>query len=158
MKPAFVSFGFCVLLACGGPFGPAQLPADDLPADVSTIKSISPDQARRLVAGYRMAEVEIPIKGRGVFKSDLVLPLNGLERLDAETAKPLTAFAGEVISLGGLQTLDAATARELAQFLLARTGDPVTPAGPRGALVSAPRGAAIRARRPERAAAGAPSR
>lgn len=116
MKSTVVALVLFALLACGGPFGPAHLSADDPPADVSTIKSLSPDQARKLVAGYSMAEVEIVIKGRGVFKSDLVLPLNGLERLDAETAKVLATFGGEVLSLGGLQALDAATAGALAQF------------------------------------------
>jgi hypothetical protein len=59
-------------------FGPLIALADELPAHANMIESLTPEQARKLVATF----------------SGGVLNLDGLTTLDAETVKTLTAFEG----------------------------------------------------------------
>jgi hypothetical protein len=79
--------------------GPLVVMADELPDDTNKITSLTPEQAKRLVA-------EVKVDG---------LSLNGLTTLDATTAKALAEFKGD-LTLSGLTTLDADTAKALAEF------------------------------------------
>jgi hypothetical protein len=89
-----------LLLVCASLFlGPLVVMADELPEYTNKITSLTPEQAKRLVA-------EVKVDG---------LSLNGLTTLDATTAKALAEFKGHYLSLG-LTTLEAATAKALAGF------------------------------------------
>jgi hypothetical protein len=67
--------------------GPLVVMADELPDDTNKITSLTPEQAKRLVA-------EVKVDG---------LSLNGLTTLDADTAKALAEFKGGRLDLDGLQ-------------------------------------------------------
>jgi hypothetical protein len=67
--------------------GPLVATADDVPEDTDKITSLTPEQAKRLVA-------EVKVDG---------LSLNGLTTLDADTAKALAEFKGGRLDLDGLQ-------------------------------------------------------
>jgi hypothetical protein len=82
----------CLLMA------PLVVMADELPEDTDKITSLTPEQAKRLVA-------EVTVDG---------LSLNGLTTLDATTANALAEFKGD-LTLSGLTTLDADTAKALAE-------------------------------------------
>jgi beta-lactamase regulating signal transducer with metallopeptidase domain len=70
-------------------------PADELPADTSSIKSLTPEQAKKLVREF---------KGR-------MLYLPGLTTLDADTAKALAEFKGDMgLSIPSLVKLNPPTA------------------------------------------------
>lgn len=108
------------LLSC-----PLVAMADGLPKETRKIKSLTPEQARKLVAelkgeyltlsGLTALDVETA-KALAEFKGDRLgsLNLNGLTTLDVETAKALAEFKGKDLRLCGLTTLDAGTARALA--------------------------------------------
>lgn len=91
------------------------------PADTNAIKTLTADQARGLVAGFKGVEVRIAVGGRrdgrgGPVSQAVGLPLDGLKTIDAETAAALAAFAGTSLHLGGLPELPADCARALASF------------------------------------------
>ena len=88
----------CLLL------GPLAVIAKESPADTDKIKSLSPEQARKLVAN---------LKGKGQR-----LDLNGLTKLDADTAKALAQYKGRdlYLYLNGLTTLSPEAATALAGF------------------------------------------
>ena len=74
--------------------------ANESPEDTSNLKSLTPEQARKLV------ELE----------TNSSLPLHGLTALDVDTAKALAEFKGHTLILCGLTTLDADAAKALAEF------------------------------------------
>lgn len=97
-----VSIPLAALAVCLGFFG-ADGPAranDDLPRDTKQIETLTPDQARKLVADF----------------NGTLLVLDGLTILDVETAKALASYGGDVLVLGGLTALDSEVARALAGF------------------------------------------
>ena len=79
---------------------PSRALADELPKDTNQIESLTPEQAKTLLAEF---------KGQDLY-------LNGLTTLDADTAKALAEFKGQYLYLNGLTTLDADTAKALADF------------------------------------------
>lgn len=101
--------GFLVLFAVAG----ATARADELPKDTNSLESLTPQQAQRLAAEFPGVQVEFaPTRSTTIETTDRGLPLCGLRSLDAETAKALAAYAGELV-LGGLSSVDAATAEAL---------------------------------------------
>ena len=88
-----------VVLACLL-LGPLAAMAKEPSDDTNKIKSLPPEQARKMVAEF---------KGPWLY-------LNGLTTLDADTAKALAAFKGQGLYLNVLTTLDADTAKALAEF------------------------------------------
>jgi hypothetical protein len=99
MKPARLFLYVVALLVSGFPLDPARLQADELPEDTNKIESLTPEQANRLATDFK----------------GLVLQLEGLTTLDAETAKALAEFKGD-LSLDGLTTLSPEAAKALAEF------------------------------------------
>jgi hypothetical protein len=98
--------------------------ADELPKDTSKIESLTPAQARKLVAEFKGGGLGLQglttldadtAKVLAEFKCQL-LDLNGLTTLDVATAKALSEFKGACLDLNGLTTLDAAIAKALSDF------------------------------------------
>jgi beta-lactamase regulating signal transducer with metallopeptidase domain len=106
--------------------------ADDLPADTSSITSLTPEQARLVVGealpacvlqrhpeksarerATMLAEILANRETAEVYESWAILRLNGLTTLDAETAEVLANFKG-ILDLDGLPALDPEAARHLA--------------------------------------------
>lgn len=89
--------------------------ADRLPADTNKIESLTPEQARTLVARVRRSR---DVVGRpGLLASGRRwdgLALNGLKTLDAETAAVLAEFTGTALTFNGLKTLTPDVAAALA--------------------------------------------
>lgn len=75
-------------------------PAHERSQDTKAIKRLTPQQARELVARYKGQE----------------LSLDGLNTLDADTAKALAAFDGERLWLNGLVTLEPDAAQALSAY------------------------------------------
>jgi len=80
--------------------GPLIVMADELPANPREIQRLTPEQAKKLAAEFK----------------GILLSLNGLTTLDADTAKALAEFKGRSLELSGLTTLAADTAKALAEF------------------------------------------
>jgi hypothetical protein len=78
--------------------GPLIVMADELPANPREIQRLTPEQAKKLAAEFK----------------GILLSLNGLTTLDADTAKALAEFEGVRLLLSGLTTLAADTAKALA--------------------------------------------
>jgi len=91
--------------------------ADRLPADTNKIESLTPEQARTLVARVRRSRDMV---GRpGLLASGRSwdgLALDGLKTLDAETAAVLAEFTGVALTLNGLKTLTPDAAAALAGY------------------------------------------
>jgi len=104
------------LLVSGFSFGFAPVRADELPEDTNKIKSLTPEQARKLAEEFPGVDVEVEIKGYFKAKVPACLPMNGLKSLDAETAKSLAGYDKGPLLFNGLTTLDAATAKALAEY------------------------------------------
>jgi hypothetical protein len=90
-------------------------------ADTNAIETLTPDQARGLVAGFKGVEVTIAVGGPregvdGPASRAVGLPLDGLKTIDAETAAALAAFPGTSLHLRGLTVLPADCGRALATF------------------------------------------
>ena len=80
----------------------------------STIESLTPAQAEKLVADFVPTALEVEVR-LGMFVTDpQCLILNGLKSLDAKTAAVLAAGWKGGIMLGGLTSLDVDAARALA--------------------------------------------
>jgi beta-lactamase regulating signal transducer with metallopeptidase domain len=97
------------------PAGSGTRPAAaELPKDTNTIESLTVEEARKLVEEFP------PFTRIGSLTGSLprhaMLPLQGLQCLDVETAKALAKFKGGGLDLSGLTTLDAESARALAGF------------------------------------------
>jgi hypothetical protein len=106
--------------------------AAELPNDTNAITSLTPEQARVVVAealpacvlqrhpeksarerATMLAEILASKERADVYESWAILRLNGLTTLDAETAKVLATFKG-ILDLDGLPALDPEAARLLA--------------------------------------------
>jgi hypothetical protein len=121
--PAFAAAGLAGLLVAVSLAAPAR--ADELPKDTNQIKSLTPEQARKLVE-HALTEQIIQRypdeRSRAmvvnhketveILESWARLRLNGLTTLDAETAKALALFKG-TLELDGLPALTPEAAREL---------------------------------------------
>jgi hypothetical protein len=88
--------------------------ADELSKDTNEIETLTPQEAKDLVARFPGKDIEVEIKGIFRHPAPQCLPLNGLKTLDAETAAALAAYGKAGLVLNGLETLDAATAKALA--------------------------------------------
>lgn len=89
--------------------------AAEPPTDTNAIERLTPEEAKRLVQGFRGVTAEFEIKGLvPSITMTHCLPLNGLKSLDAETAKELAGYRFGPLMLNGLTTLDADTAKALA--------------------------------------------
>jgi hypothetical protein len=82
--------------------------ADELPENLGNVHSLSLQQAKTLVAEFKL-NGSLPDGANGLF-------LRGLETLSVETAKTLSEFAGPFIELNGLTSLDAATAKAIGKY------------------------------------------
>ena len=97
MKPAAgLSILVAAMLVSLASLSPSRALADELPKDTNQIESLTPEQAKTLLAE---------------FKGDY-LSLDGLTTLDAATATALAEFKGFLV-LDGLTTFDAGTDHRL---------------------------------------------
>ena len=115
MQPRVVRFRLARLAAtlvpllCVGVVAPAA----EIPTDTNAIETLTPADARRLVADFPAEGVPVEFSpANGVSTAFNGLPLNGLKSLDAETAAALAGYQGQLV-LGGLTELVAATAKAL---------------------------------------------
>jgi len=121
MKPPFTSFALIVALASLMTLGPNGTRADELPKDTNKIEALTPAQARKLVNEFSGVPGEVPVICQlRVGKPERValdmagcLPLNGVQRLNAETAAVLADYDKGPILLHGLTSLDADAATAL---------------------------------------------
>ena len=102
------------LLALGQAIGFTAAVADDQPAGTDTIESLTPEQAKALVAEWPGIQYRKKLKGSEVGLGDC-LPLNALKRLDPATAQALAGWEGALF-IDGLTELDAETAKALGEF------------------------------------------
>ena len=77
---------------------PSRALADELPKDTNQIESLTPEQAKTLLAEFKGQQLD----------------LNGLTTLDADIAKVLAEFKGRGLALNGLTSLNIANAKALA--------------------------------------------
>jgi hypothetical protein len=89
--------------------------ADELPADTNTIKSLTPEQARKQARKLVTLSVE---QARQLVerKSGYILSIDGLKSLDVDVAKVLARSQNNWLFLNGLKTIDAETAKSLAGY------------------------------------------
>jgi hypothetical protein len=92
------TLGHLLLVLAALLVGPLVVMADELPEDPAEIKTLTPEQARELVAEFKGDYLSLD-------------SLDGLTTLDADTAKALAEFKGGWLELKGLTTLDADTAK-----------------------------------------------
>lgn len=105
--------GLAGLLVAVSLTAPAR--ADELPKDPNQIKSLTPEQARKLMEQFEPVEVRASIPNDGYLFAGGGLPLNGLESLDAATAAILVRDHDSLtLQFNALSSLDADTARVLA--------------------------------------------
>ena len=102
------------LLALGQAIGFTAAVADDQPAGTDTIESLTPEQAKALVAEWPGIQYRKKLKGSEVGLGDC-LPLNALKTLDPATAQALAGWEGALF-IDGLTELDAETAKALGEF------------------------------------------
>ena len=130
MKPAaglsILVAAILVALELLASLSPSRALADELPKDTNQIESLTPEQAKTLLAEFTGRSNYLELSGLTAldaatakplaeFKGDFVF-LNGLSTLDADTAKALAEFKGQQLRLNGLTALDAGTAKTLAEF------------------------------------------
>ncbi len=103
------------LLVAWMALGFATVRGDELPKDTNKIKSLTPEQARKLAEEFRGVHVSVSTStdGRGWSHG---LPLQGITTLDPKTAKELARFKGNAILLTGLSTFDIDTAKSFTTF------------------------------------------
>ena len=108
----------CLLL------GPLAVIAKEPHADTNKITSLTPEQARKLVATFKDGGLDLShlttldadtAKALAEFKGQW-LSLDGVTKLDADTAEALAEFKIQLLTLEGLKTLDTDTAQALAEF------------------------------------------
>lgn len=107
-----------VVAACGA-VAPRHARADELPEDTNRIESLTPEQAKKLVATFPGVVITVEGDIDGSMPLPEALPLNGLKTLDAETAAALAAYdKGRLhpLLLDGLTTLSPDAAQALASF------------------------------------------
>ena len=101
MKPAAgLSIIVAAMLVSLALLSPSRALADELPKDTNQIESLTPEQAKTLLAEFKGQQLD----------------LNGLTTLDADTAKALAEFKSAGLLLDGVTTLDADTTKPLAEF------------------------------------------
>ena len=105
-----------VVIVAGMSLDLARVRADELPTDTNKIKSLTPEQARKLAREFPGVEVKART-GEGNFSQwSHGLPLQALTSLDPKTAQELAQFDGQVILLTGLTTFDIDIAKSFAAF------------------------------------------
>jgi hypothetical protein len=97
-------------------FGPLVAMADEFPKDTYKIKSLTVEEAKRLVKEFKGVEVQFECLDDRTVELRNSLPLNGLKKLDHEVAQVLTGYKTGPLILQGLGVIDAATAAALAEF------------------------------------------
>ena len=109
---SLVLFAKC---AVGGVLLGSPALADKLPADTNTIKSLTPEQARKQARKLVTLSVE---QARQLVErnSDYILSIDGLKSLDVDVAKVLARSQNNWLFLNGLETIDAETAKSLAGY------------------------------------------
>jgi hypothetical protein len=90
------------------------IPADQGPMDTNAIKSLTPEQARKLATTF--PGVDVVLERPRYRRVEKCLPLDGVQAIDAETARALVGYAKGPMLLNGLTTLSAEAAAELAKF------------------------------------------
>jgi len=122
---ARLSLPVVAVLLSGMSLGFSPVRADEFPTNTSTIESLTPEQAKRLVTEFKGAYylnlVGPPTLDAGAAKALAefkggALVLNCLTTLDADTIKALAVFQGQHLYLDGLTTLDTDSAKALAEF------------------------------------------
>lgn len=88
----------------------------DVADDTNRIETLTPTQARLLVADVKGAEAAFEAGGIGQVLLPNCLPLNGLRALDSETASILARSAYTILLLDGLVTIPPDTLQELGEF------------------------------------------
>jgi len=127
MKPAAgSSIVAAALILALVSLSPACALADELPKDTNQIESLTPEQAKTLLAEFKGRSNDLSLNGLTALDVDTAKALaefkssylffNGLTTLDADTAKALAEFKGAGLLLDGLTTLNAATAKAIAEF------------------------------------------
>ena len=130
MKPAaglsILVAAMLVSLELLASLSPSRALADELPKDTNQIESLTPEQAKTLLAEFTGRSNYLQLDGLTALDADTAkrlaefkgdyLTLSALTTLDADTAKALAEFKGDYLTLKGLTTLDAATAKTLAEF------------------------------------------
>lgn len=106
-----------MLISCSVPVAADEIALESL----STVTTLTPAQARQLVASMRGSTATIDTgKGNTWVKNGARFPgalmLNGLQSLDAETAAVLATYARGPLFLDGLTELDTEAARALQGF------------------------------------------
>ena len=109
---SLVLFAKC---AVGGVLLGSPALADKLPADTNTIKSLTPEQARKLVKEFPGANGSVKLSDGMIVTERESLPLNGLKSVDVETAEALAGYTRGMLLLNGLATLSEEAATKLAQ-------------------------------------------
>lgn len=109
------------LLVAGMALGFATVRGDELPKDTNKIKSLTPEQARKLAEEFRGVHVSVSISTDDVMLPcrrgwSHGLPLQGITTLDPKTAKELARFKGNAILLTGLSSFDIDTAKSFTTF------------------------------------------
>lgn len=89
---------------------------DDVSDDTNRIETLTPTQARLLVADFKGIETAFEAGGTGAILLSSGLPLNGLKVLDAETSRILARSAYAGLMLDGVVTLPLDTLQELGEF------------------------------------------
>lgn len=90
------------------------IPANQGPMDTNAIKSLTPEQARKLATTF--PGVDVVLERPRYRRVEKCLPLDGVQAIDAETARALVGYAKGPMLLNGLTTLSAEAAAELAKF------------------------------------------
>ena len=114
MKPVFPAVLAVALCTMPAAFHPPVVRADELPKDTNTIKRLTPEQARRLVAEFKGVPVHETLKGGSKAFYPSALPLGGLTTLDSATAGALAGGQFTRLNVDNLTTLDAESAAALA--------------------------------------------
>jgi hypothetical protein len=116
MKPFFTSpiafLAFALLHV-----GQVVVMAAELPEDTNKIESLTADDAKKLIAREEAKEKEEEAElEEDEIRKMKCLQLAGLKQLEANVAKVLADYNGELLWLNGLPALDATAAKALAEF------------------------------------------
>jgi hypothetical protein len=91
MVRPFAALVLFALLGLGGSLGFTAALADGLPSNTNNIKSLTPEQARKLVEEFPGVEFTKRTKNEWFMMGEC-LPLNSLETLDPATAQALAGW------------------------------------------------------------------
>lgn len=115
MSAARLSLVLFAMCAVGGVLLGSPALAEKPPADTNTIKSLTPEQARKLVQKFAGVDGGVELGNGMSYAYSTCLPLNGLESVDAETAEALAGYTRGPLFLDGLSTISEEAATKLAQ-------------------------------------------